>query len=57
MRTVKKPKKPFHNKKNRKRPLDSYINTERIDIVNTDSVSSEISLIWVREIYEEMNKN
>jgi len=55
--TTKKPKRPFHNKKvKEKRGLDSYGNSENLDLVNTNSVSSEVSLIYVREIYKEMNK-
>jgi len=56
MRTVKIPKKPFHKKKSKEKRLDSYGVSKNLDLINTNSVSSEVSLIYVREIYKEMNK-
>ena len=55
--TIRIPKKPFHNKKiRRKRDLTSYGNSEDLDLINTDNISFEVSLIWVREILKERNK-
>ena len=55
-KTVRIPKKPFHNKKNKVRLLDSYRNSESFESIIECNISSEISLIWVREILKERNK-